>query len=106
MPYNLLFNPIIHDAWLETYGPYARRPPSEEEVRTDLYSQLDGYFKENNISGDWIETIKPIAVLWAFYGTSAMGNILLAKNKATPGTAEYKHLDALAQLASKLRRYS
>jgi hypothetical protein len=101
------FKNILHDAWLEFHGPYARRPPTEDEARQELYAELDNYFK-NEVRDDWINTFKPLSLSWIINGSSVITRILQVTerfNAATP-KEQRDHFQTLLELAEWLKDYA
>ena len=54
---------VVHDAWLDTWGPHVRRPPSDEVIEGDFLEAIAPYFK--NTREKWVDDYKRVAIAFA-----------------------------------------
>lgn len=99
------FRNIIHDTWLDTYGPYVRRAPPTEELETQLNRELNEYFK--NYKGEWIPKVKEYAVKWATQGNYIISEVLDYKETFNDRTTsdEKAHIQEILKIAQELEEY-
>ena len=99
------FKNMLHDTWLETYGPYVRRAPPSQELENQLNGELNEYFK--NTKGEWIPKVKEYAVKWATQGSCIIPELLEYKDTFNDTTTsdEKAHFQEIIDIALDLESY-
>ena len=98
---------VVHDAWLDTWGPFVRRPPSEVEVEESFLEFIHPSFKNDRET--WVDDYKRLALAFAITnGTDEVNAVYDAwattrAHQDTKGTIYFRYLLWLAtELSSEV----